>query len=289
LYPATPDVLSVKFTGKERDAESGLDYFGARYTSSAQGRFTSPDPLMATPIRLIDPQEWNMYAYVRNNPLSLTDVTGLDLWLQGCGNTNTATCQNNYVGTTDQNGNFTRTHIAGDQTASATIGENGISVNVTNPNGTVSAYQGVWDQNPNEQGAVLVAGTGDLASFNANVTGSCNTTCVANGQLLNKDGSPATAGDVRTALQGKSDWFANNADFFHQHDGTNDTSYNANPPGAAGQRSTDVTVPQNPSRDVLFHVNSGYPFQDVYQMTQHVISIMHTFTNAVGITHPTSQ
>lgn len=32
-------------TGKERDAETGLDYFGARYMSSAQGRFTSPDPL----------------------------------------------------------------------------------------------------------------------------------------------------------------------------------------------------------------------------------------------------
>ena len=33
----------VKFTGKERDAETGLDYFGARYMSSAQGRFASPD------------------------------------------------------------------------------------------------------------------------------------------------------------------------------------------------------------------------------------------------------
>jgi RHS repeat-associated protein len=32
------------FTGKERDAETGLDYFGARYFSGAQGRFTSQDP-----------------------------------------------------------------------------------------------------------------------------------------------------------------------------------------------------------------------------------------------------
>jgi RHS repeat-associated protein len=36
--------LVGQFTGKERDAETGLDYFGARYFSSAQGRFTSPDP-----------------------------------------------------------------------------------------------------------------------------------------------------------------------------------------------------------------------------------------------------
>src|SRR5208283_5409976 len=33
----------LKFTGKERDAETGLDYFGARYLSSAQGRWTSAD------------------------------------------------------------------------------------------------------------------------------------------------------------------------------------------------------------------------------------------------------
>ncbi len=39
------DGQKARFTGKERDAETGLDYFGARYMSSAQGRFTSPDPL----------------------------------------------------------------------------------------------------------------------------------------------------------------------------------------------------------------------------------------------------
>jgi RHS repeat-associated protein len=43
----------VKFTGKERDAETGLDYFGARYHSSAQGRFTSPDPISANILRVI--------------------------------------------------------------------------------------------------------------------------------------------------------------------------------------------------------------------------------------------
>jgi RHS repeat-associated protein len=64
-------------TGKERDSESGLDYFGARYLSSAQGRFTSPD----TPFNdqdPSDPQSWNLYGYVRNNPLSSVDPTGED-------------------------------------------------------------------------------------------------------------------------------------------------------------------------------------------------------------------
>lgn len=66
-------------------------------------------------------------------------------------------------------------------------------------------------------------------------------------------------------------------------------SFNADPPGPAGQRSTDVTVPQRAnSLDSRFHVNAGYPFQDAHQMAVHVISIMKTFTNAVGIAHPTT-
>jgi RHS repeat-associated protein len=63
--------------GKERDAETGLDYFGARYFSGAQGRFTSPDPLGIMKQKMLDPQQWNMYAYVRNNPLRLIDPSGM--------------------------------------------------------------------------------------------------------------------------------------------------------------------------------------------------------------------
>jgi RHS repeat-associated protein len=63
-----------KFTGKERDSESGLDYFGARYNSSSMGRFMTPDPLGGL---LIDPQTLNRYTYVRNNPLRYTDPTGM--------------------------------------------------------------------------------------------------------------------------------------------------------------------------------------------------------------------
>jgi RHS repeat-associated protein len=66
--------LTLKFTGKERDTESGLDYFGARYFSGAQGRFTSPDtPLLS---RLDSPQMWNLYAYTANNPLKRIDPDG---------------------------------------------------------------------------------------------------------------------------------------------------------------------------------------------------------------------
>lgn len=63
-----------EFTGKERDSETGLDYSLYRYSSAAQGRWTSPDPLPGWPS---DPQSWNRYAYVRNNPLKYLDPLGL--------------------------------------------------------------------------------------------------------------------------------------------------------------------------------------------------------------------
>jgi RHS repeat-associated protein len=72
-----PDSVRQKFTGYERDTESGLDFAQARYFASMQGRFTSPDPLMASgsPVR---PQTWNRYGYALNNPMRLVDPTGLE-------------------------------------------------------------------------------------------------------------------------------------------------------------------------------------------------------------------
>ena len=69
--------VSGGFTGKERDGETGLAYFGARYFSGAQGRFTSPDTPLADQCPQY-PQSWNLYSYVRNNPLKFTDPTGQD-------------------------------------------------------------------------------------------------------------------------------------------------------------------------------------------------------------------
>jgi RHS repeat-associated protein len=72
------DPNNYKFTGKERDAETALDYFGARYYSSAVGRFFEPDTKSFDLHFLPTPQKWNKYAYVINNPLSLTDPNGLE-------------------------------------------------------------------------------------------------------------------------------------------------------------------------------------------------------------------
>jgi RHS repeat-associated protein len=77
------DSTRQKFTGKERDNETGLDYFEARYFSSAQGRFTSADPLYFQVMMAIDPQRFNLYSYARNNPLKFIDPSGEKLYLRG--------------------------------------------------------------------------------------------------------------------------------------------------------------------------------------------------------------
>jgi len=85
---ASVDGVTQKFTGKERDTEtagsatpSGLDYFGARYYSGAQGRFTSSDPTFITKARISDPQQLNLYAYARNNLLLYVDPNGREIVL----------------------------------------------------------------------------------------------------------------------------------------------------------------------------------------------------------------
>jgi len=69
---------AYKFTGKERDSETGLDYFIARYYASAYGRFTSTDPKGIALRHLLNPQKLNKYSYVLNNPLNLFDPNGME-------------------------------------------------------------------------------------------------------------------------------------------------------------------------------------------------------------------
>src|SRR5450432_2140819 len=75
---------NYKFTGKERDSESGLDNFGARYDSSNLGRFMTPDwseaPEPAPYADFGDPQTLNQYGYVRNNPVVRADLDGHGWW-----------------------------------------------------------------------------------------------------------------------------------------------------------------------------------------------------------------
>ena len=73
-----------KFTGKERDSETNLDYFGARYYGNTLGRFLTPDwaakPVTVPYAHFGDPQSLNLYSYVRNIPTSLVDGDGHGWW-----------------------------------------------------------------------------------------------------------------------------------------------------------------------------------------------------------------
>lgn len=64
-----------RFTGKERDRESGLVYFGARYHTSPMGRWMSPAKPFADQ-HTSNPQSWSPYEYGRNNPLRNIDANG---------------------------------------------------------------------------------------------------------------------------------------------------------------------------------------------------------------------
>lgn len=73
---APPSGEQRRFTGQERDIETTLDYFGARYYTAASARFTTPDPVLPIEDALVNPQRWNRYSYVLNRPLDLTDPDG---------------------------------------------------------------------------------------------------------------------------------------------------------------------------------------------------------------------
>src|SRR5580704_421913 len=76
------DSNRYRFTGKEHDAETGLDFFGARHYASTMGRFMTPDwaerPTAVPYAHFGNPQSLNLYNYVQNNPTTVGDPDGHD-------------------------------------------------------------------------------------------------------------------------------------------------------------------------------------------------------------------
>jgi len=62
-----------RFTGHERDRATGYDYMHYRSYGSNIGRFMKPDNITGNPL---NPQSWNLYSYVRGNPVNFNDPTG---------------------------------------------------------------------------------------------------------------------------------------------------------------------------------------------------------------------
>jgi RHS repeat-associated protein len=167
VYPTTPDDVLHKFTGKERDAETGLDFFGARYMSSAQGRFTSPDyggPLSAPdPVPWADfenPQTLNLYSYGHNSPMSNVDDDGHDVNV----------CLN------DESGNSHCTQMSNEQYEVASQGNGSLNVPTLdqvgmngNGNGSFNATN-ITDSSGNSLGTATYVSNGG-ADYYANRNG----------------------------------------------------------------------------------------------------------------------
>lgn len=85
------DHIRKRFTGYEEDNETDLDFAEARMYQNKHGRFTAPDPLLAS-ASAADPQTFNRYIYTGNKPVNITDPSGLK-W-----------CRNNTSGATQFTG-----------------------------------------------------------------------------------------------------------------------------------------------------------------------------------------
>ena len=80
------DWSPLHFTGQDWDSESSLTHFLFRQLSTTEGRWTTPDPAGITAVSPANPQTWNRYAYVMNDPLGNLDPLGLSVTCDKDGN-----------------------------------------------------------------------------------------------------------------------------------------------------------------------------------------------------------
>lgn len=136
VYGVGDDGVRQKFTRYERDIETGLDYAQARYYASAQGRFASPDPALAS-MKPDNPQTLNRFVYALNNPVNLIDPDGLDpVWVHSIN-------ENLYFSVSEEDYNASYNSVDGYELVTNT-GADGLVFTLNNLQGSYandSAYQ----------------------------------------------------------------------------------------------------------------------------------------------------
>ena len=75
---ASSGAIDNSFTGQNQDTLAGLYDFLYREHDPNQGRWTRPDPAGLAAVNITNPQSWNRYSYVLNNPLNLVDPYGMN-------------------------------------------------------------------------------------------------------------------------------------------------------------------------------------------------------------------
>jgi RHS repeat-associated protein len=170
---------SHRFTGHERDSETGLDYMLARYYSSSLARFMAPDPLSGY---LDKPQGMNKYTYTVNNPLKYVDPNGLDFYLlndKGKKVKGGDACDTE--GACDKKGNLIVKSEAledPDSGFTGTVNENGVQI--TGAEG--SAAEGTYTaQFIADTPAADLGGSGAFEGMSFNINGDCGGRCLASG------------------------------------------------------------------------------------------------------------
>ena len=164
------DGVRQQFTQQERDVETGLDYFQARYYSSVQGRFTSADEPFADQAQE-DPQSWNLYQYAGNNPLRFNDPSGMWKWVDPDQNGNRflqwEDGDNWQTLTTFLNNNSNDTYYREDVEAAFASGGLG--------EGTIVDVTGVAPKFTNSRGGVDSSVSWDLVPFGGPARGAAKT------------------------------------------------------------------------------------------------------------------
>jgi RHS repeat-associated protein len=148
---AQAGTTDLNFTGQNQDTVGGVYDFPSRELGAVSGRWPSPDPAGLAAVNPANPQSWNRYAYVQNDPLRLTDPRGLDciyyngdgtaeVYYGDCASDNDSGVYVNCDGcvynsssdtiTQDENGNETLTDSEGD---TFDIGQAGIDPGVYQP------------------------------------------------------------------------------------------------------------------------------------------------------------
>jgi RHS repeat-associated protein len=260
--------IRSRYTGKERDSESGLDNFGARYNSSQYGRFMSPDPLGG---HLTDPQTLNKYAYVRNNPINLTDPTGLDLKEQCSEESDTCHKEHwysrqRYVGTYDQNHHFNTTHFQTDQNGNL----EGHQVDFNSSGVKIDGNRAQFIAGTPATRVNGAAGSAfDGMHFVAN--SSCGGTCDAGGALF------GTATQFQSLLKSGALVGPNpGLDFMDGVFHPNSVQYRG-----GNTDGPDAHLSYQNSEEDPFHIDTRYPYGSVSGFAEHTGSVIHSGWNSV--------
>jgi RHS repeat-associated protein len=264
---------------------------------SPMGRWMSPDPFGGS---LSDPQTLNKYAYVRNNPTSLTDATGLDFYLTCTStNDNSQTCQqvNNggqkdWVQGTTTNGQFNATVISNgangtlvDQNGNQYTGsfrQNGVSFTSDNGNGVTS--NAVFENGSN---STTLSGSGLFQGFTGVFNDNCGGTCIASGSIF---GTKDQFDALKTQLLHNPGIDAVDL-FHHTFFGLGPQNYREGNGTGPDPHLVSRGGTESSSYD-QFHYDGSYPYATVPGFFDHAgsafTSIGHIFTGPQELPPPTT-